>query len=147
MADAVQQSLIDQLRPVMSDGRVGTYLTAAGFDEDRALRLYVWNALAGEAFHLPIQAVEVALRNRINGALCRLFGADWWRDAGFLHLADRERRGDISTATRRIANRGAALVTGQMVASLSFGFWVGVQRIGDRGRPLKRADMSTSAAN
>jgi hypothetical protein len=128
MTEAVQQSLIDQLRPVLSDGRVGTYLTAAGFDEERALRLYVWNALVGEAFHLPIQAVEVGLRNRVSNALTALYGPDWWSDAGFLKLlqGDRERLADIETAKRRINGRGSPLVTGQVVATLSFGFWVGM---------------------
>lgn len=128
MTDAVQESLIDQLRPVLSDGRVGTYLTAAGFDEDRALRLYVWNAIIGEAFHLPIQAAEVGLRNRISNALSQLYGADWWKDPAFIHLlqGDRERLNDIETARRRIQRRGSSLVTGQVVATLSFGFWVGM---------------------
>ena len=126
MTEAVQESLIDQLRPVLSEGRLGTYLTAAGFDEDRALQLYLWNAAIGEAFHLPIQAVEVALRNRISGALIHVYGGDWWKNPDFLKLAERERKADLATAQRRIGNRGTPLVTGQIVASLSFGFWVGM---------------------
>ncbi len=126
MSDAVQPSLIDQLRPAISADRLGTYLTAAGFDGDRALRLYVWNAKIGEAFHFSIQAVEVGLRNRINTALCSRFGADWWRHDTFLSLADHERRKDLTTAKQRIANRGASLCTAQIVANLSFGFWVGM---------------------
>ena len=126
MTDAVQESLIDQLRPVLSDGRLGTYLAAAGFDERRALNLYLWNAAIGEAFHLPIQAVEVALRNRINGALCHVYGNNWWSEPEFMKPADRERKADLATAQRRIRNRGMPLVTGQIVASLSFGFWVGM---------------------
>ena len=126
MTAPVQQTLIEQLRPVLSDGRIGTYLTAAGFDPDRALGLYLWNAQVGEAFHLPIQSAEVALRNRINGALCHVFGADWWRERAFLAVADKDRRDDLNTAQRRILNRGAPLITGQIVAGLSFGFWVGM---------------------
>jgi len=34
-----------------------------------ALALYLWNAQLGAAFHVPIQAVEVALRNSVNKAL------------------------------------------------------------------------------
>lgn len=126
MTDANQESLIDQLRPALSPDRLGTYLTAAGFKEDRALKLYIWNAHIGEAFHLPIQATEVGLRNRINNALIAEFGADWWQEARFLSVADRERRADIETARRRIQNRGATLCTAQIVATLSFGFWVGM---------------------
>lgn len=102
---------------------MGTYLTAAGFDPDRALRLYIWNALIGEAFHLPVQSVEVGLRNRINRHLIGLYDAKWWQDPTFLKMAGRERASDIETALRRIRNRGASLDTGQVVATLSFGFW------------------------
>lgn len=126
MTEAVQESLIDQLRPSISSDRLGTYLTASGFKEDRALKLYIWNAHVGEAFHLPIQATEVALRNRVNAALIAEFGPDWWRAPEFLRLADRERRADLETAQKRISNRRAELCTAQIVATLSFGFWVGL---------------------
>ena len=75
MDEEVQRSLIETLRPVISVGRLGTYLVAAGFDPSRALQLYIWNARVGEAFHLPIQAVEVGLRNRINDALLEVSSA------------------------------------------------------------------------
>lgn len=123
VANVVQQSLIEQLKPVISDERIGTYLTAAGFDPDRALRLYIWNALVGEAFHLPVQSVEVALRNRINRHLINLYGEKWWQENSFLNMAGRDRAADIEVALLRIRNRGAALETGQIVATLSFGFW------------------------
>jgi hypothetical protein len=123
VTNPVQQTLIEQLRPVISDERMGTYLTASGFDPDRALRLYIWNALVGEAFHLPVQSVEVALRNRINAHLIEIYGARWWQEDAFLRIAGRERARDIEIALTRIRNRNAALETGQIVATLSFGFW------------------------
>lgn len=126
MTAPVQQSLIDQLRPVISDERLGTYLTAAGFDGERALRLYVWNAEIGEAFHLPIQAVEVALRNRISDAFGTVFGAKWWKSPAFLAQLGADRKADLEHVLRRIRNRKLTLETGQVVAGLSFGFWVGM---------------------
>lgn len=126
MTSPLQQTLIDQLKPVISEERLGTYLIAAGFDADRALRLYVWNAQIGEAFHLPIQAVEVGLRNRMNGALSARFGGEWWRNSEFLAVLDDDRRADLDLVLRRIRNRKLPLATGQVVAGLSFGFWVGM---------------------
>lgn len=126
MTGPVQQSLADRLRPVISDERLGTYLTAAGFDADRALKLYVWNAQVGEAFHLPIQAVEVGLRNRINIALVSEFGTDWWKQGRLLALLDHERTADLNLVLRRIRNRKLKAGTGQIVAGLSFGFWLGM---------------------
>lgn len=113
MTGPVQQSLIDQLKPVISEERLGTYLTAAGFDVDRALKLYVWNALIGEAFHLPIQAVEVSLRNRISAAFTNAFGPDWWKDDRFLAMLEGDREADIRLVRQRIRNRKLTPVTGR----------------------------------
>lgn len=107
----------------LSSDRFSKYLLAAGGDTDRAIRLYVWNAHVGEAFHTPIQTVEVALRNSINHALVAKFGPDWWQDPVFLRVVDIERRQDLDTVKKRIRNRNQVLVTAQIVASLSFGFW------------------------
>ena len=110
----------------LSTERFATYLTAAGHDQSRAMQLYLWNAQIGEAFHTPIQACEVALRNGVNRALVARFGVDWWRDPYFLSLIDRERQKDLELVQKRIKKRSLSLVTGQIVAGLSFGFWVGL---------------------
>ena len=115
-------AVIDTLSP----GRFSTYLMVMNRDPDGALELYLWNAKVGETFHLPIQAAEIALRNRVNHALVAKFGANWWDEQKFLALLDRERHNDLETVKRRIGNRGLALVTGQIVAGLSFGFWTGM---------------------
>lgn len=106
--------------------RFETYLKAAGHNTERALRLYLWNARLGAAFHLPIQAVEVSLRNRINTVLVAEFGPNWWQEAQFLGLADHDRKRDLDTVKSRTSRRGAELDTDQVVASLSFGFWAGM---------------------
>jgi hypothetical protein len=116
--------MLQLLEPTLSQARMGTYMLAAGHDETRALQLYQWNAQLGEAFHLPIQAVEIALRNRINAVLVSKFGADWWSNPAFLSLADGRQVAAIEEAKARIGKRGQAVVTGQIVAGLSFGFWV-----------------------
>lgn len=125
-----QQSLTDdQLKAIyraLSPERVATYYIAAGRDDARAMRLYLWNARIGEAFHLPIQAVEVALRNSVNCALTAEFGDEWWRNPAYLKLIDHDREVDLATVQRRIRNRKLEENTGQIVAGLSFGFWVGM---------------------
>lgn len=126
MPDGDQQILIADLHPTVSADRLGTYLVASNFDEVWALALYLWNAQLGEAFHVPIQAAEVALRNRINAALVVQFGDEWWRADPFLKLAKPHQKNDIDTAIGRIANRKSDLCTAQVVASLSFGFWSGM---------------------
>lgn len=118
--------MVAQIINTMSHCRFETYLYAAGHDRDRALNLYLWNATIGGAFHLPIQAVEVALRNRINFALVSEFGANWWETERFLTKIDHERTRDLNTVFARLKRKDADLDTNQIVASLSFGFWVGM---------------------
>jgi hypothetical protein len=130
MPDGNQQTLtptqIAAIRGTISLNRYATYFKAAGHDDARALRLYMWNAQLGEAFHIPIQAVEVGLRNSISNALANVFTANWWECKGLYDLADEERRGDLTTVLRRMRNRDLELCTDQVVAGLSFGFWVGM---------------------
>lgn len=110
----------------LSHKRFDTYLFASGRNQERAMALYLWNAKLGASFHLPIQAAEVALRNRINRALVTEFGPDWWRNPLFVDLIDRERKRDLDTVRSRIERKGSTLETDQIVAGLSFGFWVGM---------------------
>ena len=117
---------LEALKTAISLPRFGNYLVAAGFDEQRALRLYMWNSQIGEAFYLPLQAIEVGLRNRISGALTNRFNSDWWQEPTFLAILDQERQTDLDLVIRRIRNRNLALCTDQVVAGLSFGFWVGL---------------------
>lgn len=111
---------------VISADRFSTYLVAAGHNPTRALDLYIWNAHIGEAFHTPIQAVEVALRNCVNCGLIAKYGQDWWQDDDLAEELDEERTGDLAQVLRRISNRNLTLCNGQVVAGLSFGFWVGM---------------------
>jgi hypothetical protein len=130
MPDPVQQPFkedeIAAILKAISPDRFRTYLIAAGHDVDRALQLYLWNARVGEAFHIPIQAVEVALRNSINTALSNIYTPNWWECKNLYELLDEERKGDLATVFRRIRNRQQELYTGEVVAGLSFGFWVGM---------------------
>jgi hypothetical protein len=129
MAELIQQALngneIAAIVTAISPDRFKTYLTAAGHNQERALRLYLWNARLGGAFHMP-QAVEVALRNNVNLALSNVYTANWWECKNLYDLLDEERRADLTIVVRRIRNRELELYTGQVVAGLSFGFWVGM---------------------
>lgn len=116
--------MLSLFEPTISQARIGTYMAHVGHDEFRALALYLWNAQVGEAFHLPIQSVEISFRNRINAVLVMHFGTEWWQESVFLATVEKYQIDSIAEVKRRIAKRGSSLVTGQIVAGLSFGFWV-----------------------
>jgi Abi-like protein len=108
----------------MSVARFDTYLRATGHDLNRAFELYVWNARLGAAFQLPIQSIEVCLRNRVSTAMVAEFGPNWWVNARFKTVIEHERQRDIDTVLTRIRHKGLVAHGDQIVASLSFGFWV-----------------------
>jgi hypothetical protein len=51
---------------------------------------------------------------------------NWWRNGELEAILDEERRADLRVVLQRIRNRKLVLHTGQVVAGLSFGFWVGI---------------------
>ena len=130
MPEGNQQNLtadqIAAIQAAISPSRFATYLVAAGHNEERALNLYMWNAQLGEAFHIPIQGVEVGLRNCINVALANVYTPNWWECKGLHDTLDEDRRADLALVLRRIRNRKLELCIDQVVAGLSLGFWVGI---------------------
>src|SRR3954464_9714148 len=63
--------------------RVARYLAWAGGDPDRAVELYTLNTQISEALYLPLQALELALRNRIHGVLAEAFQERWFHHRRF----------------------------------------------------------------
>ena len=115
------------LSRTISNERLGAYLVAAGFNHERALNLYLWNAKMCGAFYLPLQATEVGLRNGVNAALSNVYGNEWWRNPNeFVRNADRSAQNAIRKVIRRINDKSLPLTTAQVVAGLSFGFWVNI---------------------
>ena len=99
--------------------RMRTYLDAAEGDHETALQLYARNAQLGAAFHGPLQALEVAMRNAMNAQLAAQYGRQWYtnRAAGL----DRHAKDSVTNFLKR---SGDEPTPGQFVASMSLGFWV-----------------------
>jgi hypothetical protein len=113
----------------MSPERWRTYERAAGFRNETAHQLYLWNAAVGQSFHFPLQTVEVSLRNVIHLALVEIFGVSWSSDAACRNMLRQKQVEDITKAERRhYSIHNVAASTPQIVASLSLGFWVSLLR-------------------
>lgn len=118
-------NLYNSLLRAASPDRMGAYLLSAGGDHKRALDLYIWNAKLCGAFYLPLQATEISLRNGINNALISKYGNNWWvRGDSFWAFADEPAKNRLSQIFKRLDDMGKSHTTPQIVASLSFGFWV-----------------------
>ena len=108
------------LRGAISGERFATYLKLAEGDRRRALRFYTRNAALGAAFHGPLQALEVTLRNAVHDTMTQARGKSWF-DGPLLQ--DSEQKA-VSKAKRSLQRERKPLTAGRVVAGVSFGFWV-----------------------
>lgn len=119
----------------VSPERWRTYLFAAGFRQDLALRLYLWNAAIGQSFHFPLQTVEVALRNVTHATLSAKYGSNWCFSQNCRSMIGPRMVNDLEKAEHRHRKIYAQIPsTPQLLASLSLGFWVALLR-----RPYHKA--------
>ncbi len=118
------------LENAFSRERMQRYLDAADGDRALAVRHYARNAQLGAAFHGPLQALEVAVRNTMHARLAARYGSQWYTDPApglDSHAHD---------AIDGVLKRGIGAPTpGQFVASMSLGFWV---RLVGRGGYIER---------
>jgi hypothetical protein len=105
----------------MSLPRLRRYLRAAHGDARAATRLYWWNIEVSAALFGPLHCLELALRNALHDTLARHHGRpDWWSVAP---LSGRGKK-LVEEAHRSCARRLSRTTPDDVVAELSFGFWV-----------------------
>lgn len=108
----------------LSAPRWTTYLEAAGFRENVANALYLWNAAIGQSLHYPLQALEISLRNVIHASLSARLSQTWWSDPAARQVLGPERCADIDKVVQRLRRKyGGEPHMDQIVASLMLGFW------------------------
>lgn len=110
------------IQDVLSTPRFEPYLAAAGSDVGKAISLYWWNVEISAALYIPLHCLELALRNAMHAQLCSWFGrADWWVQAPL----DGNGRRVVSAAEERLVRlAGRGYTADDVVAKLTFGFWV-----------------------
>ena len=118
-----EDAIIVAIETTISSDRMKTYLTAAGFDRIRALRLYLWNARMSESYYFPLQCAEVTLRNSIHELLTEIYDAEWPFNLGFKALVGEDIMKAITKAQQRIEQAGYAVSAPRIVSGLSFDFW------------------------
>ena len=90
-------------------------------DLDAALTLYEYNLQVSEAFYTVLQALEICLRNTLDGCLSTTFGTDWLTNGAAKLSYDTQN--EILAAYKDLGDN-QNLPTGDIVAQLKFAFWV-----------------------
>jgi len=102
--------------------RLAPYQGAAKRGGTHAEELYRWNMQASEAFYPALSCLEICFRNALDEQLrARYRRADWWVSARLASHHSDKVKGVSSDLVRW---KGYAPSPDDIVAELSFGFWV-----------------------
>jgi len=126
---------IQSVNASISPERFQTYLDTMGGGFDKALALYEENSFLAESFYFPLQSIEVTLRNAFSALFVKKTNVPTWYHATIMVKG---RRTDLLRAPQRakVDEEIARLNTENgtkpswtlkpcdVIASLSFGFWV-----------------------
>jgi hypothetical protein len=111
----------DWIRDALSSARFAPYLSKAGGDLEAAVDWCWWNIGISAAFYTPLHCLEVALRNAMHRQLTATFGrTDWWKVAPL----DKGGLRRVEETYSKLSGPARPLKDDDVVAQLSFGFWV-----------------------
>ena len=119
------------LEETISQDRLTSYLAETQGDKTKTFQLYAWNAAISAALYVPLQGLEVTLRNALHGQLTQRFGAQWYDQRTvrtILSPRTIERLETTKTAIRH------PVTPSRLVAELSFGFWISLLGPGPKKR-------------
>lgn len=113
------------IEATLSQPRLGRYLSAAGGDRHLALRFYVWNARLCEAFYVPTQLAEIALRNALARGLGHRYGHDWHIAPAFVSALPFRLKNELEKViSEEHRKHGSEFIADHVVSEISLGFWV-----------------------
>lgn len=110
------------LQSTISAERLSTYLAATNGNIGDALLLYGWNADISGALYTPLQGLEITLRNALHDVLSSAYSTGWYANPSV--PLDSYAITDIAKAKATLQRRNAIITSPNMIAELSFGFWV-----------------------
>lgn len=136
MTDAVE------LEAALSLERFARYVAWSGGDRAAALALYTLNSRLSEALYIPLQGLELALRNRIHTVMAKGHGERWFEDDGVVRAPHQHEQ--VQTAIAELGKDGKEPSPGRVVAALTFSFWTAM--VSPAYEDLWRASLNTIAA-
>lgn len=116
--------MLSKLEEALSIDRLSTYSQLAGNDPEKAILLYLRNIDFCSALYGPLQTLEIVIRNAMHREFSGAYGAEWY-DNPSLRL-EHQQQAAIIDVKNSLRLQKKAVIPPQVVASLSFGFWVGL---------------------
>jgi len=131
---------VDELRRVLSEGRLEAYRPTGG-DDLATIATYFWNVNLCQSLYLSLGTLEIVMRNGIHNTLSSHFGREDWYDIHDLLLRQeatavwKAKKGIRDANQHEIAQGRDPIVPGRVIASLTFGTWTGLLDRGYGGSP------------
>ena len=113
----------NKIKTSLSEPRFQTYLNCVNGNQKLAVKLYQHNAELSGSLFLPLNVTEVTLRNAINKAFQNQFGNNWYNEQKFIRQIDKKTNGKLKSVIGVLKGKNM-YNHNQVVANLSFGFWV-----------------------
>lgn len=120
-----------QIEACTSPERLRRYRAAVGGHRERALHLYLNDAVLASHFHAHLRMVEVILREQLHRALTGAYGPEWY----ISHAALLGGNGpSMLAAAQSSLGQAKWRSPGYVVAELMLGFWAGLLQTPSGGR-------------
>jgi hypothetical protein len=111
---------VTELAPLLSSERLATYERHAQGWGCNAVELYLLGLELASSMQADLHLVEVLMRNSMNNQLAAVYGSRWWAEPTLL---DGRSQTAVAKAWEDARCRDDS-PPGQLIARLSFGFWV-----------------------
>src|SRR5260221_14717143 len=149
---------VDELEAALSLERFGRYVKWASGDKNRALELYTLNSSLSESLYVPLQALELALRNRIHNVMKECYSERWFECQEFVMEERNRKQVEVAKSDLEREKPGSSGISSKVVAALTFSFWTSMVGAayeelwrktlfaiakGSDGRPLPRKALSS----
>jgi Abi-like protein len=122
-AQSVEASQVDSdlFEAALSFERFARYVDWASGDRAQAVKLYTLNSVISESLYIPLQALEIALRNRVHIVLSATAGETWYDDP--LYQQGSFQGEQLESAKRDLLEKSKDITPSRVVAALTFGYW------------------------
>lgn len=135
MFDYSKPSSVQAVIAGLSQERIAPYMKAAAGDAQKALKIYEKNTSRSATLYAQLQTFEVLLRNAFDRELSAPFANNnppcSWFDfqSGSASLITGDLAAKVAAAKAKIIDKGYKVNHGQVIATLSFGFWVDLTEV------------------
>ena len=118
----LNQKLYEQLEQAISKDRLEEYSKILKTNKTKTIfTYYILNSEISKSLYIPLQNLEVALRNSIHTALSTHFKTEkWYEIDGFLEQKELYK---INEAKNKLSKSRDKITPYKIISELSFGFW------------------------